>query len=145
VAFPPDASQPTRAAPFDGRSSWEEWRLPCQFGETATVAFGQQPGPPASPRQLQELTSLLAEAGHTGFRDARGPMGFTQRQAAGRFTREEATAFIDQLQDAELQPSAAAAAGSVVVPSAEDRAMGRIPSHRLAAELRRRGWTVTKP
>ncbi|HEY4948448.1 MAG TPA: hypothetical protein VII19_11165 [Acidimicrobiales bacterium] len=122
-----------------------EWRLPYRFGETATVAFGQQPGPPASPRQLQELTSLLAEAGHTGFRDARGPMGFTQRQAAGRFTREEATAFIDQLQDAELDPSASAAAGSVVVPSAGDRAMGRMPSDRLAAELRRRGWTVTKP
>ena len=65
------------------------------------MAFGQQSGPPAPARQVQELLALLQDAGHVDFRDARGPMGFTQRQAAGKFTRDEATAFIDQLQEAE--------------------------------------------
>jgi hypothetical protein len=36
---------------------------------------------------VQELLTLLQDAGHTDFRDARGPMGFTQRQAAGKFTQ----------------------------------------------------------
>ena len=42
--------------------------------------------------------ALLQDAGHEDFRDARGPMGFTQRQAAGKFTVDEATAFIDTLE-----------------------------------------------
>src|SRR5687767_15033524 len=62
-------------------------------GETARMAFGQASGPPASGKQVQELLSLLQEAGHSDFRDARGPMGFSQRQAAGKFTRAEADAF----------------------------------------------------
>ena len=69
------------------------------------MAFGQQTGPPASARQVRELLELLKEAGHSDFRDARGPMGFTQRQAGGKFSRDEAAAFIDQLQDAEARPS----------------------------------------
>ena len=62
------------------------------------MSFGQQSGPSASVKQVQELLTLLHEAGHTDFRGARGPMGFTQRQAAGKFTRDEAESFIDQLQ-----------------------------------------------
>jgi len=58
------------------------------------MAFGQQSGPPASAKQVRELLALLHDAGHTDFRDARGPMGFTQRQAAGKFTSAEADAFI---------------------------------------------------
>ena len=65
------------------------------------MAFGQQAGPPASPREVQKLLTLLQDAGHTDFRDARGPMGFTQRQAAGKFTRDEAAAFIAQLEETE--------------------------------------------
>jgi hypothetical protein len=53
------------------------------------MAFGQASGPPATAKQVQELLSLLQDAGHSDFRDARGPMGFTQRQAAGKFTRDE--------------------------------------------------------
>jgi hypothetical protein len=45
---------------------------------------------------MKELSALLHDAGHADFRDARGPMGFNQRQAAGKFTRDEATAFIDR-------------------------------------------------
>ena len=63
------------------------------------MAFGQPSGPPATGKQLQELMQLLNAAGHTDFRDARGPMGFTQRQAGGKFTRDEADAFIAQLQE----------------------------------------------
>ena len=70
------------------------------------MTFGKQSGPPASARQVQELLTLLQEAGDAGFRDARGPMGFTQRQAGGKFTRDEVAAFIDRLQDAEFDRSA---------------------------------------
>jgi hypothetical protein len=109
------------------------------------MAFGQQSGPPASSRQVQELLSLLKDAGHTGFRDARGPMGFTQRQAAGRFTRDEATEFIEQLQE-QGSPDGASAAGVLeqrLSPEAE--LLGRIPAGSLADELIRRGWTVVAP
>jgi hypothetical protein len=77
-------------------------------GETGGMAFGQQAGPPASRREVQELLTLLQDAGHTDFRDARGPMGFTQRQAAGKFTRDEAAAFIAQLQESESSGELAA-------------------------------------
>lgn len=61
------------------------------------MAFGQVSGPPASGRQVKELLALLQEAGHSDFRDARGPMGFTQRQAGGKFTAAEASVLIDRL------------------------------------------------
>ena len=61
------------------------------------MAFGQSAGPAASHRQVAELLELLQNAGHADFKDARGPMGFNQRQAAGRFTADEAQALIDQL------------------------------------------------
>jgi hypothetical protein len=108
------------------------------------MAFGQQQGPPASARQVQDLLALLQEAGHSDFRDARGPMGFTQRQAAGKFTRAEADALLDQLRDAEPP-----AEKSVEVPiwrrSVQDDLLGQIAAERLAIELRRRGWTVVEP
>ncbi len=65
------------------------------------MPFGQQPGPPASSRQMQELLTLLQDEGYADFRAARGPMGFNQRQAGGKFTRDEAAAFVAQLQEAE--------------------------------------------
>ena len=74
------------------------------------MAFGQQSGPPASAKQVRELLDRLKGAGHSDFRDARGPMGFTQRQAAGKFSRDEAAAFIAQLLDAESDGSASIAA-----------------------------------
>ncbi len=63
------------------------------------MAFGQSSGPPATGRQVQQLTALLHAAGHADFRDARGPLGLTQRQAAGKFTRDEADALITQLEE----------------------------------------------
>jgi hypothetical protein len=109
------------------------------FGETAVMAFGQQAGPPASARQLQELLALIRDAGHVDFRDARGPLGFNQRQAAGRFTSEEAAALIDQLQEAAVTSAEPPPSRSF----ATDRVLRGIPSEQLAAELRRRGWLVT--
>ena len=108
------------------------------------MVFGQQSGPPASGRQVQELLSLLRDVGHSDFRDARGPMGFTQRQAAGKFTRDEAAAFISQLQETEFEGTA------TVAPARADRlptaqALRRVPAEQLAAELQRRGWTVREP
>lgn len=108
------------------------------------MAFGQVSGPPASPKQVRELLSLLQEAGHADFRDARGPMGFTQRQAAGKFTREEATGFINRLQDEEVDGGS-----PVAVPAwqltAQEQIIRHVPAEKLAVELRRRGWTVSEP
>jgi hypothetical protein len=113
----------------------------------ADMAFGQQSGPPATAKQVNELLDLLQQAGHTDFRDARGPMGFTQRQASGKFTRDEAEAFIEQLQGAAEdsgEAPVAEAAPSVRLTEA-DRALRRIPAETLAAELQRRGWVVLEP
>jgi hypothetical protein len=117
------------------------------------MAFGQASGPPASKRQLDQLLVLLQEAGHTDFRDARGPMGFTQRQAAGKFTVDEAEAFIRQLED---EAFVAGASPDVTAPRADrpapqprltaaEQALRRMPDGILAAELQRRGWIVMEP
>lgn len=106
------------------------------------MAFGQQQGPPASARQVRELLTLLQEAGHSDFRDARGPMGFTQRQAAGKFTRTEADELLERLRDSEPEQL-------IELPiwrrTVQDDLLNQIPSERLAVELRRRGWTVVEP
>jgi len=108
------------------------------------MAFGQQSGPPASARQVNELLGLLQQAGHTDFRDARGPMGFTQRQAAGRFTRDEAAAFIEQLELSEPEVPVLPSSPDLEM-SAEEQTTRHVPTEHLAAELRRRGWTVIEP
>jgi hypothetical protein len=108
------------------------------------MAFGQPSGPPASSRQLQELLALLQGAGHRDFRDARGPMGFTQRQAGGRFTREEADDYIGRLQSAESDPMTAVEAQGWR-QSAQEQLLGRLPAEQLAGELRRRGWMAIEP
>jgi hypothetical protein len=100
---------------------------------------------------VRELLTLLQEAGHSDFRDARGPMGFTQRQAAGKFTRDEAEAFVDQLQEASADEDPVVAPRPPVAPrttarrSATETVLRTMPAHDLADELRRRGWTVTEP
>jgi hypothetical protein len=125
------------------------------------MAFGQQSGPPATHKQVQYLESLVRKAGHDGFRDARHPLGLTQRQAGGKFTRDEASALIDQLL-AEDDGGAADGAGAGVgaggpSPSAAERsaserleaervqALQGMPADLLADELRRRGWSVAAP
>ena len=114
------------------------------------MAFGQQSGPPATGKQVQELLALLLDAGHSDFRDARGPMGFNQRQAGGKFTRDEADAFIEQLQSEAEQrdePTPIVATKSAPKPraTAATNALAKIPTPQLAAELQRRGWIVVEP
>jgi hypothetical protein len=108
------------------------------------MAFGQRAGPPATSRQVGELLALLQAAGHDDFREARGPMKFTQRQAAGKFTRDEAEQLIARLQaasDEEGGPSADLRAHL----SAAEQLLRRLPVEQLAGELQRRGWLVVEP
>jgi hypothetical protein len=143
--------------------------------QTAPVSFGQSSGPPASAKQVAYLLSLLQQEGYAGFRDARGPLGLTQRQGGGKFTTKEASSLIDQLVgasdddgDEPPEPATIDAAGAVSARPARrnatdarsaasaQRAADRLESERiellrgmpaelLAAELERRGWSVTSP
>ncbi len=98
---------------------------------------------------------MLHEAGHTDFRDARGPMGFNQRQAGGKFSRDEADGFIEQLQNEAEAQSAEGPAVEAPAPAlrpapkaratAASTALAKIPTPQLAAELQRRGWIVMEP
>ena len=95
-------------------------------------------------------------------------MGFTQRQAAGKFTSEEADEFIERLQseahDAGTPvaparsdpPGTDAARPSEIAPRPPasgrpparprvDIALDEVPTEVLAAELQRRGWVVLDP
>ncbi len=123
------------------------------MGETGRMAFGQASGPPATHSQMRELTELLQAAGHSDFRDARGPMGFTQRQASGKFTRDEADEFIAALQEAaehddaadEPAPTPAAPAPRPVQQKRAAAPLEKFSDEQLAAELQRRGWVVMEP
>jgi hypothetical protein len=102
---------------------------------------------------MQELTELLHAAGHSDFRDARGPMGFTQRQANGKFTRDEADEFIAALHEAaeaapEVASEAATPPPSRSRPAQRPRAgspLEEFSDEQLATELQRRGWVVMEP
>jgi hypothetical protein len=71
-------------------------------------------------------------------------MGFTQRQAGGRFTRDEADAFIELLQDAESDPGKLVEVQGWRQP-AQEQLLGHMPAEQLAVELRRRGWMAIEP
>ena len=116
------------------------------------MAFGQPTGPPAGHRQMAELLGLLQEEGFDGYRDARGPMGFTQRQGNGKFTSDEADAYIARLyEQAELRDREDLAPPVTPQPparrklSATERVLRDAPDDALAAELERRGWQTTRP
>lgn len=110
------------------------------------MAFGQASGTPASHSQMRELTELLEAAGHSDFKDARGPMGFTQRQASGKFTRDEADEFIAALQEAaEASPEPVPSQRKTARPSRTEPKLATFSDQQLAAELQRRGWVVMEP
>jgi MoxR-like ATPase len=134
------------------------------------MSFAQGSGPPASAKQMSYLLSLLQASGHQSFRDARYPLGLTQRQAGGKFSTKEASALIDQLagtsreaDDEATAPQGSPRAAKVVDPTVEVRAereaeraaarlayrqaevLGGIPADMLAIELERRGWTCSPP
>lgn len=90
---------------------------------------------------MRRLLELVQAAGHTDFRDARGPLQLTQRQAAGRFTRSEAEDLIAQLEDDDIGSDRP----SVPHVSAVQQRLHSVPDAVLAAELQRRGWIVVEP
>jgi hypothetical protein len=120
------------------------------------MAFGQASGPPATGKQVRELLDLLEAAGHSDFRDARGPMGFNQRQAGGKFTRDEAQAFIDQLEQESYEQDSPPAAPPAPPPAPTKRPAPTVAARPVAratpasalsddellAEVRRRGLTL---
>ncbi len=129
------------------------------------MSFGQS-APPATTKQVQYLLSLVEKAGHTGFRDARGPLGLTQRQAAGKFSRLEASALIDLLlaepgsddgSEAGPDPGSKTGRSTVTNDTGESIAaairletqrvetLRGMPAQLLAGELERRGWRVDSP
>ena len=135
------------------------------------MAFGQPSGPPATARQLRDLTALVEAAGHTDFRDARGPLGLTQRQAGGKFTQGEAEELIARLEaeaeaagtdgppDDQPAPTApvaprraaprAPATGAAGPPPSKPTTLAeqleRVPERLLVAEMRRRGYRLVPP
>jgi alpha-D-ribose 1-methylphosphonate 5-triphosphate diphosphatase PhnM len=129
------------------------------------MTFGQHGGPPASPKQMQYLESLMARAGFTGFAEARIALGLTQKQARGRFTGKEASVLIDTLLEAQKNVEekgdfSIAARTDVATDTAQLRKeqvaeerrlleqahlLKSITADLLADELRRRGWNVTEP
>lgn len=109
------------------------------------MAFGQQSGPPASQKQLAELLDLLVDAGYADFKEARYPMDFTQRQAAGKFSRDEADEFITRLQTSAEGDLSGGDHGAPRRPSPAEQALRKFPAEELAAELQRRGWIVAEP
>ena len=112
---------------------------------TVYMAFNQPAGPPASHRQIERLLELLREAGHDDFRSARGPMGFTQRQGNGKFTRAEADALIAELEGDEHDPTAPPQPHTSTRLTNDERSAQSLPTRVLAAELQRRGWVVMEP
>ncbi len=116
------------------------------------MSFAKQSGPPASAKQIQYLLSLVQQQGHADFREARHPLGLTQRQAGGKFTVGEASALIDQLVNggaADIAPAGTVPlSGSARSTRLDDQRVDIVrglPADVLAAELERRGWQVTAP
>ena len=121
------------------------------------MAFGQQSGPPASAKQVSEIESLLERAGFSSLREARHIYGLSQRQAGGKFTRQEADELIARLLagEGELDSEQAAAAVDAIViaeqraakrgAAKQDELLAAVPDDALADELVRRGWVCMPP
>lgn len=113
-------------------------------------------GPPASAKQIQYLQALLEKAGYPTFRDARRPLGLTQRQSNGKFTISEASELIDRLISGDAPSIDQAYSAHTAPGSAPDAIVDKIladqaavlkgiPAQLLADELLGRGWTVREP
>lgn len=110
------------------------------------MAFGQSAGPPATHKQIDELLALVMDAGFEDFREARYQMDFTQRQAGGKFSRDEADEYIAMLQErSEMESESIAPVQAAPKLSANERAIRKFSDAELAAELQRRGWIVAEP
>jgi hypothetical protein len=100
-------------------------------------------GPPASAKQISYLQALLEKAGYAGFREARRPLGLTQRQASGKFSKQDASSLIDRLINGE--PVEDAVEADLEVSDAQAMVLRGMPAQLLADELLRRGWSVAEP
>ena len=110
------------------------------------MAFGQAAGPPAGHKQIDELLDLLMAAGFESFKEARYQMDFSQRQAGGKFTRDEADEYIVMLQErAEIEEESIAPVVKVKPPSPSSKGLRKFSDQELAAELQSRGWIVAEP
>ena len=123
------------------------------------MAFGQQTGPPASARQVEEITQLLEQAGYDSFREARHIFGLTQRQASGKFTQGEAVELIERLQaepSEPPEPSRSSESSESARDAGAERSARRqadrqaellvtVAAEVLADELVRRGWMCMPP
>lgn len=115
------------------------------------MAFGQASGPPASAKEIERLAVLFGEAGFASFREARYPFGLTQRQASGKFTRDEVTALIERLEaetaDSSVEDRQDAAVAVAVERLRQEQAelVAGLPGTLLAEELERRGWACIPP
>lgn len=107
------------------------------------MAFGQQSGPAAGARQIEQLLQRVKEAGFADFREARHPLGLTQRQAGGRFTRDEVDELIERLEMPAADASARTALATTDV--AVRKLLATFEAEQLAFELERRGWIVIAP
>ena len=105
------------------------------------MAFGQASGPPATNKQVDELVALIDAAGLGTLREARYRLDLTQRQASGKFTRDEASELIDRLTAGEIDRL-----NDVEAPTVRaDPALADVASEVLALELERRGWACISP
>lgn len=115
------------------------------------MAFGQAAGPPAAARDVARALELLEEAGFSSFREARHPYGLDQRQAAGKFTRDQCAALIEQLEagqaDTVAEDRQAAVDQRAAQRTADKQAelAATLPDDVLVAELERRQWMCVPP
>ncbi len=115
------------------------------------MAFGQSAGPPAPAREVARALELLEEAGFSSFREARHPYGLDQRQAAGKFTREQCASLIEKLEagqdDTVAEDRQAAVDDLAARRAAEQQAelAASLPDDVLVAELERRRWMCVPP
>ncbi len=118
------------------------------------MAFGQAAGPPASPKRVAELAEALEARGFDSFREARHPIGLTQRQAAGKFTNAEVDELLARLEaeaDGSEAPGAAAppAKTSVAVDrrqrARDEELVVRLDADLMATELVNRGSCCIPP
>ena len=105
------------------------------------MAFGQSSGPPASAKQMQYLEALVGKAGFSTFREARHPLGLTQRQAGGKFSTNEASALIEQL----LASATEASQGADVDDDAADDTGHGEGSIRTMSDKRRPKYARLRP
>lgn len=91
------------------------------------------------------MLQLLLDEGFESFREARYQLDFSQRQANGKFSRDEAEYFIAVLREragGALSPTEVASPAPK--SSSTERALQKFSDEELAAELQRRGWIVAQ-